>query len=60
MWYPVSESDHEMGCLGIAAKYGITQSAFLGLNKDINAKCTNLRIGYAYCVSGKDSLLLAD
>ena len=52
-YYPVSEVDHVSGCLGIAKKYGISQGALLDLNKDINAKCTNLKIGYAYCVAGK-------
>ncbi|KAI1383119.1 uncharacterized protein F4822DRAFT_93145 [Hypoxylon trugodes] len=37
-------------CLAVANKEGISLSNFESWNPDINAACTNLQLGYNYCV----------
>ena len=54
-WYLVTGADHVAGCAGIAALYGLSIESLRALNTDINAGCTNLRLGYRYCLARKFS-----
>jgi hypothetical protein len=45
--YKVVEGD---SCSGIFFSKNITSAEFLAWNPDLNSGCTNLEIGYNYCV----------
>ncbi|KAK3325106.1 WSC domain-containing protein [Apodospora peruviana] len=47
LYYEVRAQDT---CQVIALRYGITLDAFLQLNPELLADCTNLWLGYSYCV----------
>jgi LysM repeat protein len=48
MWYIVNSGDT---CNAIDTTYSITLSQFLIWNTGVNADCTNIQVGLAYCVS---------
>ncbi|KZV98835.1 hypothetical protein EXIGLDRAFT_273250 [Exidia glandulosa HHB12029] len=48
-YYTVVSGDN---CSVIEAKFGITLTAFIKWNPEINAACTNLQLGVQYCVTG--------
>ena len=52
-WYPVSDIESVSGCGGLERKYNITKKMLYELNPDINADCTNLLLGFDYCVGGR-------
>ncbi|KAI0478114.1 hypothetical protein F4859DRAFT_47854 [Xylaria cf. heliscus] len=43
-------------CIAIESSKGITFAEFLAWNPDVNSACTNLEIGYNYCVGVSDTL----
>ncbi|KAI3331754.1 carbohydrate-binding module family 50 protein [Xylariaceae sp. AK1471] len=45
--YKVVEGD---SCAGVFTSNNITRAEFLAWNPDLNSGCTNLEIGYNYCV----------
>ncbi|KAI5917129.1 hypothetical protein F4810DRAFT_716755 [Camillea tinctor] len=45
--YKVVDSDY---CYAVAADHGITLDQLLAWNPDLNAACSNLEVGYNYCV----------
>ena len=42
-------------CLAITSNAGITFNEFRSLNPDVNGACSNLWIGYSYCIDGETS-----
>ena len=56
-WYLVTEADHVAGCAGIEARRGVGLEDLRTLNPDIDPRCTNLRLGYWYCLAGEFLLL---
>jgi hypothetical protein len=46
-WHTIQEGDT---CISIDRAAGITFNQFRAWNPAVNAKCTNLWIGYSYCV----------
>lgn len=56
-WYLVTEADHVAGCAGIEARRGVGLEILRQLNTDIDPGCTNLRLGYWYCLAGQFLLL---
>jgi hypothetical protein len=51
-WYTIAANDN---CGTVSTKYGITSAQFLALNPELNAQCTNLGLGQAYCVQSPPS-----
>ncbi|KAF2460035.1 hypothetical protein BDY21DRAFT_419731 [Lineolata rhizophorae] len=52
-WYTVQEGDQ---CGLVSAQFGIPLDDFYFLNPEINANCTNLLLGEAYCVAPVGSI----
>ncbi|GAB7351193.1 hypothetical protein MBLNU459_g1635t2 [Dothideomycetes sp. NU459] len=48
-WYTVVSGDT---CSAIDTKYSISLAQFSAWNTGVNSGCTNLQVGYSYCVSG--------
>lgn len=48
LWYTVQSGD---GCGVIQSKFGITMQQLTSWNVGLNNACTNLWLGYSYCVS---------
>ena len=54
LWYTVTAAD-PLACKN-AMTYGtLSLEKFLALNPAVNSNCTNLWIGYAYCIGGKSA-----
>jgi hypothetical protein len=51
-WYTIVTNDN---CGTVSTKNGITSAQFLALNPELNAQCTNLGLGQAYCVQAPPS-----
>lgn len=45
--YKIASGD---SCYAVAAAHGISVAQFLSWNPDVDAACTNLEVGYNYCV----------
>ncbi|VDC05352.1 unnamed protein product [Peniophora sp. CBMAI 1063] len=48
-YYTIQSGD---GCAAIETTYSITLSDFIAWNPEVNAQCTNIQLGLAYCVAG--------
>ncbi|KAJ7894191.1 hypothetical protein B0H14DRAFT_2683543 [Mycena olivaceomarginata] len=48
-YYTIESGDT---CNLVAGEWGLTVAQFVALNPEINAECTNLFLGEAYCVAG--------
>ncbi|KZV65858.1 carbohydrate-binding module family 50 protein [Peniophora sp. CONT] len=48
-YYTIQSGD---GCASIESTYSITLSEFITWNPEVNAQCTNIQLGLAYCVAG--------
>jgi len=51
-YYTIVSGD---SCGAIESQFGITLSQFLTWNPEVNAQCTNILVGLAYCVAGPTS-----
>ncbi|KAL5330732.1 hypothetical protein ACEPPN_000252 [Leptodophora sp. 'Broadleaf-Isolate-01'] len=52
-WYVIQDGDY---CQSVSIAYSISLSDFYFLNPEINANCTNLDLGIAYCVQAVGSI----
>lgn len=52
-WYTIQEGDY---CDSVSINQGISSKDFYFLNPEINADCTNLLLGLAYCVQAVGSI----
>jgi len=48
LFYEVQSGDE---CNTVALAYSLTSSDFLTMNTELNANCSNLWVGYDYCVA---------
>ena len=48
-----TEADHVAGCARIEARREVGFEVLRKLNPDIDHRCTNLRLGYWYCIAGQ-------
>ncbi|KAJ7751586.1 hypothetical protein B0H16DRAFT_1547596 [Mycena metata] len=43
------------GCVSIESTFGLSPAQFIAMNPELNAGCTNLALGDAYCVASSNS-----